>query len=403
MQGHKGTVIECMNCHTSEPLTFNQGPHGMHPVGDTAFSRKADGRPESWFHGQIHDNGIGTSGCRDCHGDDYRGTVLSRTQADRTIGSRHFWKGYQIGCYTCHNGPSSEGTNLDPAPVVQNTSAVTTANVPVLIPLTANEGELRIVSQPRNGTVGLDGTNATYYPFFNFAGSDSFTFASSDGMKDSNLGTVNVSVNEGMCALVCGSLVPLNAAAHVDVPFWAYAGVSNCTDMVSFLWNFGDGGLSTNGLARHAFGQNGSYAWSVVASAGSLSVTNAGTVVIGDVRLNSDADGIEDDWEWTNFGSLEVADAVSDYDGDGQTYREEFLTGTLAKDADSNMAITGITPELIRWASESNRMYTVMFTTSLVSSAFAPVATDVVATPPENTFADPAAHAGAAFYRIELQ
>ncbi|WP_372808432.1 Ig-like domain-containing protein, partial [Pontiella sp.] len=270
MQGHKGTVVECLNCHTSQPLTFNGGPHGMHPVGDTAFSRKADGRPEQWFHGQVHEDGspVPITSCQACHGADYRGTVLSLAQADRTIGSRTFWRGYRIGCYSCHDGPFSENDNNDPAPVVASTSASTTANVPVVVPLTANEGTIRIISQPQNGTVGLAGSTATYYPFLNFMGTDSFTFAAWDGKKDSNLGTVAITVGEGTCVLVCESLVPAQAASRTALPFWAFAAVSNGVSKITYAWRFGDGGDSTNALAQHAYGKNGFYPWTIVASAG---------------------------------------------------------------------------------------------------------------------------------------
>jgi hypothetical protein len=405
MQGHKGTIVECAECHVTSPLTFNGGPHGMHPVGDTAFSRKADGRPEQWFHGKVkEDGGLGIASCQTCHGADYRGTVLSLAQADRTIGSRIFWRGYRIGCYTCHNGPTSEGDNNDPAPIVASTSASTTANVPVVIPLSSNEGTIRIISQAQSGTVGLSGSAATYYPFLNFVGTDSFSFAAWDGKKDSNLATVTVTVGEGACILVCESLVPSNAVSRTALPFWAFAAVSNCTDAVTYAWSFGDGGTSTNALAQHAYGKNGTYPWSIVASVGGLSVSNSGSITVGDVQLDTDDDGIEDDWEWAVFKSLAIADDDSDFDHDGQSDLAEYLCGSDAKDADSNLAFSDVVPNIVRWASEPNRIYTINATTSLVSTAFAPLATGLVSTPSENTYTDLTASAESTrFYRIDLE
>ena len=55
---------------------------------------------------------------------------------------------------------------------------------------------LRIVSQPTNGTVGLSGSVATYFPFSGFSGNDSFTYAAWDGSTNSNLGNGTVVVNE---------------------------------------------------------------------------------------------------------------------------------------------------------------------------------------------------------------
>jgi Ca2+-binding RTX toxin-like protein len=53
----------------------------------------------------------------------------------------------------------------------------------------------RVITQAANGTVSLaaDGSY-TYTPNANFAGSDSFTFLANDGLLDSNLGTVTLTV-----------------------------------------------------------------------------------------------------------------------------------------------------------------------------------------------------------------
>jgi hypothetical protein len=190
LQGHVGTIGECVTCHNTSPSTTNGGPHGMHPIGAAWVT----------FH---HDASGSRTACRACHGTDYRGTVLSRSLGDRTLstpfGTKVFWRGFTIGCYTCHNGPSSSERNPNRAPVVQNLSATSPAGAPVVIALVASDPDgnaltLRIVSQPANGTVGLSGTTATYVPFGGFSGPDPFTYAAWDGMTDSNLGTVTVSV-----------------------------------------------------------------------------------------------------------------------------------------------------------------------------------------------------------------
>ncbi|MDF7826561.1 PKD domain-containing protein [Pontiellaceae bacterium B12227] len=412
MQGHKGTVSDCMNCHVSLPLTFNGGPHGMHPVGDTPFAVKRDGWPEDWFHGKAkEDHNLGSlQSCKDCHGADWNGTVLSLAQGDRTIvvgdgmGTKHFWKGYRVGCYTCHLGPNNDINNPNPAPVVVSTSGTTTANVPVAIPLTANEGVIRIVSQPQYGTVGLSGSTATYIPFFNFTGADAFTFAAWDGEKDSNLGTVEVTVSASPAVLTCESVVPSNSISRTELPFWAFASVSNSPAAVSYVWNFGDGGNSTNALAQHAYGKNGTHPWSLIASSGSLSVTNSGFITVANIQLDSDGDGIEDDWEWAVFQSLETADADSDFDSDGQNDREEFLSGTDALQADSLLELNALQQNIVRWKSEPNRVYRINATTSLVETAFAPIMADLPATPPENTYTDLTASAESVrFYEIELE
>ena len=206
IQGHVGKLAECTVCHATVPATVTGGPHGLHPLG------------QPWVQAH-HVDGMSTTGCQDCHGADYKGTVLSRSQGNRSIdtgfGIRQFWQGYQIGCYTCHGGPTNDHANPNKPPVVTGGSAVTGVNHSVSIPLAANDPQglaltLRIVSQPKNGTVGLGGRTATYIPVQGYQGQDSFTFAASNGQLDSNLAAVQVSVG--------GSVQPPVISAIVKVP-----------------------------------------------------------------------------------------------------------------------------------------------------------------------------------------
>lgn len=194
-QGHVGVLVECAACHGTQPNTIDGGPHGMHPVGQVWVDRHPDAAGEGR-----------AAACRSCHGADYRGTVLSRSQADRTLdtdfGPKHFWRGFEIGCYTCHTGPGGGGANPNRAPVVSDASASTTVNAPVAIALSARDADgnalaLHIVGQPSHATVALSGVQATYYPEAGFLGADSFTFAAWDGSTDSNLGAISVSVEPG--------------------------------------------------------------------------------------------------------------------------------------------------------------------------------------------------------------
>jgi hypothetical protein len=94
LQGHAGTISECSTCHAAAPANGLGGPHGMHPVGwVSGHQGYAEGRQSS---------------CRPCHGTDYRGTVLSRMLATRTMAGRTFTAGTVIGCYSCHNGPNPD-------------------------------------------------------------------------------------------------------------------------------------------------------------------------------------------------------------------------------------------------------------------------------------------------------
>lgn len=191
IQGHVGALAECEACHGSAPQTVNGGPHGLHPLGATWVSR----------HGDIADEG-NTGACQACHGTDYRGTVLSRARGDRQLstpfGAKTFWRGFQVSCYACHNGPGGEQTSSNRPPSVSNASA-TSGGAATSIALNATDPDfnaltLRVVSQPAHGRAGISGTTATYVPDAGFSGSDSFTFAANDGFTDSNLGTAAISV-----------------------------------------------------------------------------------------------------------------------------------------------------------------------------------------------------------------
>ena len=193
LQGHAGVMIECSACHSTVPSTANGGPHGMHPIG------------QSWVgsHGNALE-GSGSAACQACHGVDYRGTELSRVQGDRSLQAggttQTFYRGATIGCYTCHNGPSSENMNTAAAPTIANVSAKTTNGAPVsmVLPVTLSSGvTVRVISQPANGTVGIRNAVATYFPFDGYVGTDTFTFAAYNGAKNSALatGTILVSTN----------------------------------------------------------------------------------------------------------------------------------------------------------------------------------------------------------------
>ncbi|MBA1419560.1 MAG: hypothetical protein FAF03_01535, partial [Epsilonproteobacteria bacterium] len=82
----------------SIPNTVTGGPNGMHPVG------------QSWVKGHKDVAEKDSAQCKVCHGQDYRGSVLSKTWTARTLDvegkTKTFAKGHQINCYDCHNGPN---------------------------------------------------------------------------------------------------------------------------------------------------------------------------------------------------------------------------------------------------------------------------------------------------------
>jgi len=302
IQGHAGVMVECTACHASSPTNnFAGGPHGIHPVGTNWVSLHHD-------YAEGH-----SSECQACHGSDYRGTVLSRMQADRTLsafGTKTFFRGAIIGCYTCHNGPGSETANTSTPPAVNNVSTNTTndKSVAMTLPATGTGPTLRIISQPANGSVGLSGSTATYFPNPGFVGIDTFTFAAYDGSKNSNLATGTVAVAQGPFSLGISAHVPPAWPAAWPVAFAAFPAVTNSAASVSYDWDFGDGSVhATNQYAAHTFAAPGSYSWKLIATLSGASATNAGGILIGDsVRLSMSRAGniLSLTWPVTSADSL---------------------------------------------------------------------------------------------------
>ncbi len=96
LQGHTGTVSECSTCHTGDLGNTLEGPHGMHPVGDTSFS---DGGHESLAEKN-------PDACRACHGVNGEGTVLARAATDRILSNEGesitLARGEPVTCTHCH-------------------------------------------------------------------------------------------------------------------------------------------------------------------------------------------------------------------------------------------------------------------------------------------------------------
>jgi len=250
----------------------------MHPVGAAWVERH-------------HDAIVGNPAqCQACHGIDYRGTVLSQAFGPRTLntsfGTKILFRGSQIGCYMCHNGPNTENANPNRPPVATNLSAATGAGVKVGIQLVASDPDgnpltLRIVSQPANGTVGLAGTASTYFPNPGFVGTDTFTYAARDGSIDSNLATVTVSVAGVPCTLASSASAPATATVGVSVAFTGSATPSNCTGSVSFDWNFGDGTPHVSFQSpTHIYAAAGTFTWTMVASIAGVTSSQTGAITV---------------------------------------------------------------------------------------------------------------------------
>ena len=282
----------------------------MHPVG------------AAWVgtHPNLFEGGQATSAqCQVCHGIDYRGTVLSRAQADRTLnafGTQTFFRGAIIGCYTCHNGPSDDSGNPSAPPVVTGVSTNTTndKSIAMILPATGAGLTLRIISQPANGSVGLANNQATYFPNSGFVGADSFTFAAYDGSKNSSLATGTVTVAQGPISIGATAHVPSTYTAAWPVAFAVVPSVTNSPAPLTYDWDFGDGTPhSSSQYAAHTYASPGTYQWKVTATVSGISASSSGSIIITDpVLLKTALAGNLLTLSWPNSPGTTLLEARTD-------------------------------------------------------------------------------------------
>lgn len=98
LQGHAGTIDTCTVCHVTRP-SFG-GPHhdNMHPIGNSWVSAHEDANKST---------------CAQCHGTTSAGTPYSAVKVATTInageyGIKNWPAGYQVSCWSCHNGPDPD-------------------------------------------------------------------------------------------------------------------------------------------------------------------------------------------------------------------------------------------------------------------------------------------------------
>ncbi len=88
---------------------------------------------------------------------------------------------------------------INDAPVASDDSAITNEDTGVAITLAASDAELdpltyAVVVGPTNGTLSGVAPNLTYTPNAAYTGADSFTFKANDGLLDSNVATISLTV-----------------------------------------------------------------------------------------------------------------------------------------------------------------------------------------------------------------
>lgn len=78
------------------------------------------------------------------------------------------------------------------------------------------------------------------------------------------------------CSLDCETTVPPRVQVGVPDPFHAMVAPLLCDSSVSYLWNFGDGGASSDPAPTHAYSVPGTYLWNFTATADGVAWSQVG-------------------------------------------------------------------------------------------------------------------------------
>lgn len=146
---------------------------------------------------------------------------------------------------------------------------------------------------------------------------------------------------------------------------------------------------------------------------GDVETRNNSTTFTLFLWVDSDADGMPDNWERAHGLDPDIAaDALLDEDGDGMTNLAEYLAGTDPKDPHSYLKIRSIAAVAnqggfdgiqLTWGAMPNHLYTLQRSAE-ANRGFTNMAEHIWSTPPENAFWDSSAtNTGSVFYRIKLE
>jgi len=135
------------------------------------------------------------------------GTLTLNANGSFTYTPNAGFSGIDSFQYTANNGGGASAAATVTINVVSNTAPVAndqavTTNEDTAVPiiLTANDAEgdpltYNVIAPPGNGTLTGTPPNVTYTPASNYFGPDSFTFKANDGLVDSNVATVSITIN----------------------------------------------------------------------------------------------------------------------------------------------------------------------------------------------------------------
>ena len=214
-------------------------------------------------------------------------------------------------------------TDDDSSPTADSQSVTTDEDtaLPVTLAATGDGDPLTytIVNAPGHGTLAGSGASQTYSPEPNYNGPDSFTFRASDGVNDSNLATVSItvnSVNDPPVASPNSALLAEDSFALVPLPATDADGDPLTYSIVE---QPAHGALSGSGASRTytpAPNYNGPDSFTFEANDGTTD-SNTATVSLTVLPVNDAPVAVNDAASVAEDGSIPVAVLANDSDVDG--------------------------------------------------------------------------------------
>ena len=139
-------------------------------------------------------------------------------------------------------------STVNDPPVANDQALETDEDTPLPLTLTGSDVEgdtltYEVVTQPVHGSLSGVAPNLTYTPAFNYNGSDVFTYKANDGLADSNIVTVSITVRPVNNAPVCA-----NTAIVTDEDTLGTVAPS-CTDVDSATLTYAIDTQPSNGAA----------------------------------------------------------------------------------------------------------------------------------------------------------
>ncbi len=273
----------------------------------------------------------------------YRLLVCGSTSIRDLVGNALDGNGDSIGGDDFGRG-FSVSLPVNNPPVADDQSVTTNEDTPVVVTLTGSDSDgdplsFTLMSAPTNGALSGTAPNLSYQPNLNFNGADSFTFQVNDGLVDSNIATVSITVtavndapvgdaqavmtdeDTALAVVLTGSDVegdaltytvvgaPSNGTLSGVAPHLSYQPNPDFNGADSFTFQVNDGGLASNPATVSV----------------TVTAVNDAPVALGDVASTQKNTSV----------SIAVLANDTDVDGDplGVTAVTQGINGTVSIDA----------------------------------------------------------------------